>query len=197
MKVRKAVGVDKVPAAIIRLLATNAPEDLAKVFTTTLTGGIIPPEWKMARLVCLKKPDKTGASPGDYRPICTLPALSKTWEYVIKARIEDFLGPSGLHSRQYVFRRGKSTLDALHKLNEVVEDARRKNWICAVITFDVQNAFNTLPWEGVLEGCRNRNMPFYLQRLLRSYLSERAVVVDMEGGEDVVPIFAGVPQGPF
>lgn len=141
IKIKIAAGVDKVPAAIVRLLANNAPEDLAKVFTATLMCGI-PPEWKMARLVCFRKPNKTGASPGDYRPISILPALSKMWEYVIKARIEEFLGPTGLHPRQYGFRRDSlfETLDALHKLNEIVEDARQRNLLCAAVAFDIQNA---------------------------------------------------------
>lgn len=106
MKTKKAVGADKVPAAIVKILATDAPADLARVFSATLAYGKIPPEWKMARLVCLKKPGKTGAHPSDYRPICILQVISKAWGYIVKGRIEEFLGVNGLHPRQFGFRRG-------------------------------------------------------------------------------------------
>lgn len=194
LNIKKAAGVDKVPAAIVKVVASKVPEDLAEIFTATLTEGI-PTEWKTARLVCFKKPGKSGAQPGDYRPICILPAISKAWEYVIKARLEGFLGPRGLHPRQYGFRRGRSTLDALFKLNEVVDDAKKRNLVCAGITFDIKNAFNTLPWDVVLNECRARDMPLYLQRVVGNYLNGRAVVVEMDAGVKNVPIFAGVPQG--
>lgn len=90
MRLKKAPGVDKIPAAIIRILGVNAADNVAGVFTQTLNIGF-PPEWKRARLICFKKPNKAGMSPGDYRPISILPAISKLWEYVIKARIDEFL----------------------------------------------------------------------------------------------------------
>lgn len=194
IKIKKAAGVDKVPAAIVRILANKAPEDLSEVFTATLICGI-PREWKKARLVCIRKPNKLGTSPGDYRPISILPAISKMWEYVIKGRIEEFLGTTGLHTRQYGFRKGKSTLDALYKVNEIVEDARRRNLLCAAVAFDIKNAFNTLPWKAVLEECRVRSVPPYLQKVLKNYLSERTIVVDKQMGEVEIPVYAGVPQG--
>lgn len=76
-----------------------------------------------------------------------------------------------------------------------MEDAGQRNLLCAAVAFDIQNAFNTLPWEGVLDECRNRSLPLYLQKVLKSYLSERTIIVDKEMGAEVIPVYAGVPQG--
>lgn len=98
---------------------------------------------------------------------------------------------------QYGFVPGRSTEDAINQVLEVAENAatgpsHRKN-LCALVTLDVRNAFNTAPWVGIDQALRNKDIPLYLLRMLRSYLQGRVLLV----GPQKTPrkVKCGVPQG--
>lgn len=59
-----------------------------------------------------------------------------------------YSGSGGLHHEQYGFRKGKSTIDALEKLRGIVKGNKRK---VGVLTLDIQNAFNSAPWDAILD----------------------------------------------
>ncbi|CAI6351686.1 unnamed protein product [Macrosiphum euphorbiae] len=61
----------------------------------------------------------------------------------------------------------------------------------AMVSIDVANAFNTAPWEKIGEALRQKDVPFYLIKILRDYLRERRLQTDA-GNVDVT---CGVPQG--
>lgn len=67
----------------------------------------------------------------------------------------------------------------------------RKDY-CALITLDVENAFNTAPWAGIVEALRKRNTSEYLISLIQSYLTDRSLEVDEQ---TTIGVSCGVPQG--
>lgn len=60
------------------------------------------------------------------------------------------VGENGLNERQFGFRRGRSTVDAISAVMDVVNRAGsgplRKRELCTVAALDVANAFNTARW---------------------------------------------------
>ncbi|CAB0045376.1 unnamed protein product [Trichogramma brassicae] len=100
--------------------------------------------------------------PSSYRPLCMLDTAGKILERIICDRLEAFTErPGGLSERQYGFRKGRSTIDAIE---DVVSAAREaiagKRWYrgtkkyCAVVTLDVRNAFNSARWDNILAALR-------------------------------------------
>ncbi|CAB0039506.1 unnamed protein product [Trichogramma brassicae] len=127
---------------------------LAGVYDVSETG-VFPSGWKRQRLVLLPKPGKPPDEPSSYRPLCMLDTAGKILERIICDRLELFTErPGGLSERQYGFRKGRSTIDAIE---DVVSAAREaiagKRWYrgtkkyCAVVTLDVRNAFNSARWD--------------------------------------------------
>lgn len=193
----KAPGPDGIPDMVIREIARSRPDVVSKVFTMCFRDGYFPSEWKLAKLVLLRKANKPLEQPSSYRPICLLNTTGKFFERLIKCRLEKHLEEyGGLSDRQFGFRKGKSTVDAIARVMELVESVSsgplRKREICALVTLDVANAFNSADWTRISEALVRRHVPKYLVQIIHSYLSERILVYGKDARRDVV---AGVPQG--
>lgn len=64
------------------------------------------------------------------------------------------------------------------------------------ISLDIKNAFNSLPWNSIINKAKDKNLPEYLVYILRHYLFERKISYHCSDGlfreRDM---YAGVPQG--
>ncbi|CAB0040241.1 unnamed protein product [Trichogramma brassicae] len=113
----------------------RASRHLLAVYTTCLETGVFPSSWKRHRLVLLPKPGKPPDEPSSYRPLCMLDTAGKILERIMSDRLEAFTErPGGLSERQYGFRKGRSTIDAIE---DVISTAREaiagKRWYRVVL----------------------------------------------------------------
>jgi hypothetical protein len=67
--------------------------------------------------------------------------------------------------------------------------------VALAVSLDVTNAFNTIPWDGIMEALERYRVPPYLVRLIRSYLNDRWIAYTAKNGEEKRPVECGVPQG--
>ncbi|CAB0043202.1 unnamed protein product [Trichogramma brassicae] len=203
IKERSAPGPDGVPNMALKLAVATRPDIFLRVFTMCLETGVFPSGWKRQRLVLLPKPGKPPDEPSSYRPLCMLDTAGKILERIICDRLEAFTErPGGLSERQYGFRKGRSTIDAIQ---DVISTAREaiagKRWYrgtkeyCAVVTLDVRNAFNSARWDNTLAALRRLLVPDYLLRIIASYFSARVLDFTTDEGLESYKVTAGVPQG--
>lgn len=75
--------------------------------------GKIQKEWKMKRMVLLRKLGKDPLLPTSYSPITILSTLSEVWENTFKILMEKKLDQDLFYTNQYSFRRKRSTIDAV------------------------------------------------------------------------------------
>ncbi|KAL0266234.1 UNVERIFIED_CONTAM: hypothetical protein PYX00_008836 [Menopon gallinae] len=90
--------------------ASIIPHKLQRVMNANLSAGVYPREWKRARLVLVKKPEKQNGTPVPCRPVCTPNDVSKVYESILERRLTEFLEQQG--NRQYGLRRGRTAVDA-------------------------------------------------------------------------------------
>ncbi|KAL4100924.1 hypothetical protein QTP88_020949 [Uroleucon formosanum] len=64
-----------------------------------------------------------------------------------------------------------------------------------ILTLDIQNAFNSAPWDAILKAIYKKDIPNYLQRIIRSFLENRLLIYESGGIEEEVVVTCGVPQG--
>lgn len=65
-----------------------------------------------------------------------------------------------------------------------------------IVSLDISNAFNRIPWRVIREALRRKSFPTYLRRILDSYLSNRTIrYIDKNGRQLTRSMEAGVPQG--
>ena len=198
----KAPGLDGLMNEVIKLAARSDPQGVLAAYNCCLEKGIFPRQWKLARLVLLRKGNKPVSEPSSFRPICLLDGLGKIFERLILNRLEITTEASGgLSINQYGFRRGRSTADAIRRVHGVMEEANSGTWrtkrYCILVTLDVKNAFNSASWAKILEALRKLCVPEYLQAILGSYLRDRVVRYVPEDGSPATEkhMSCGVPQG--
>ncbi|CAB0031263.1 unnamed protein product [Trichogramma brassicae] len=194
IKERSAPGPDGIPNSALKIAIAARPDIFLRVYTTCLETGVFPPVWKRQRLVLIPKPGKPPDEPSSssYRPLCMLDTAGKILERIICDRLEAFTErPGGLSERQYGFRKGRSTIDAI---DDIVSTARYavagRRWhrgtkkYCAVVTLDVRNAFNSARWDNILAALRRLPVPDYLLRIIASYFSARVLDFTTDDGPE-------------
>jgi len=197
----KAGGPSGVPNEALKQLARMRPHTVLQVYNNCLKALHFPRQLKQAKLVLLHKgAGKPTDSPSSFRPICLLNTPGKLLERLILQRVETHLDARGGIRRapnQFGFRKGISTETAVECVLSVARRAAtcpgRRKELCVLVTLDVRNAFNSLGWPIIDEALRMKNIPEYLVRILRSWLSDRSLLVGEELAER--PVSCGVPQG--
>ncbi|CAB0036639.1 unnamed protein product, partial [Trichogramma brassicae] len=192
-----------IPNSALKVAIATRPDIFLLVYTTCLETGVFPSGWKRQRLVLLPKSGKPHDEPSSYRPLCMLDTAGKILERIICDRLEAFTErPGGLSERQYGFRKGRSTIDAIE---DVISTARNavagRRWFrgtkkyCAVVTLDVRNAFNSARWDIILAALHRLLVPDYLLRIIASYFSARVLDFTTDDGPESYEVTACVPQG--
>lgn len=87
------------------------------------TKAIFQTEWKTARLVLIRKENKPMDEPSSNRPLCMLNTSGKLFEKIIDSRIRNFLETNScLAPKLYGFLKERSTIDAVTRLREIVDE---------------------------------------------------------------------------
>lgn len=197
----KAPGPDGVPNEVLKTAVGAHPWYFKEVFNGCLRSACFPLEWKTARLVLLHKPGRPLDNPSAYRPLCMLDTMGKLFEKLLTQRLRDHLRRTGNQSEnQYGFKEGKSTLDAMAKLQTAIRNANGRtcayNRYVGMLTLDVQNAFSSASWTAIIKALERTDTPKYLQNVLGQYLSDRRIIVERsDGAPSVIEMSCGVPQG--
>ena len=99
---------------------------------------------KMARRNPLLETDDM-QTPKNYRPISLLSSLRKIFQKLLVKRLENFWGKCDvLNSKQYVFRKRKSTLNALIDVTETIWAKINKSLKTICPFLDLNKAFDTV-----------------------------------------------------
>ncbi|KAL4122766.1 hypothetical protein QTP88_015041 [Uroleucon formosanum] len=115
-----APGPDDIPNEAVKIIATLTPNVLESVYNKCLNKGVFPIWWKRARFVLLRKGDRPLEDPSSYRPLCLLDCLGKLFKKIIDNRLRRHLDETeGQDDRQFGFRKGRSTIDALNTLKTI------------------------------------------------------------------------------
>lgn len=200
IKNRKAAGPDGIPGEVVKAVATSCPQLLLNMYNICLNMGLFSARWKIARLVLVSKGKGDLLSPSSYRPLCMLDTTGKLLEKMLKKRLNTSIQEvGGLASRQFGFRKGCSTIDAVRVIIQEVERAERGNHhsrkIILLVTLDVKNAFNSARWVDILAALSVFNTPAYLLRIMEDYLKDRLLLYETVNGSRAKEITAGAAQG--
>ena len=126
----------------------------------------------------------------DSQSIDILDEVGKLFERIIATRLEAHMSERvpGWHDKQYGFRRGRSTVDAVRRVRSMAEDMVSRGGVALAVSLDVANAFNAIPWDRIVEALEHLEVPPYLVRVIRAYLSDRWVAYTGRNEEERKPI---------
>lgn len=193
-KNKKAPGLDLIQSEVLRYLQDSIAEEVCMIANCCLETGRFPTVWKRAELKILKKgEDRDPELAGSYRPICLLNNLGKVMERLVCNRLREHREMKGLHPNQFGFRPRRSTEDAINFLIEKVwqSDAR---YVMTVFV-DIAGAFDNLWWPALFRELREMQCPRDIYNVLRSYCSNRYVLMRCPERTIARRITKGCPQG--
>ena len=108
------------PVKIFKLLSKIISIPLCKLINFSFHTGTFPNSFKIARITPIFKKGNR-QNPNNYRPIASLPFISKIFERSMANKLFSFLKKfSILHPFQFGFQRNKSTCDAILHLTEFI-----------------------------------------------------------------------------
>ena len=110
----------------------------------------MPKQWKMAHVIpCYKK--KSKHDPNNYRPVSLLSIISKVMEALINKALWKYINKHRLISdKQFGFRAGHSTADALTYVTQTLHDARDKTHESRLICLNISRAFDRVWHKGLV-----------------------------------------------
>ena len=192
----KSTGIDGISSIMLKYTSVSVADSLHKLFNHSISTGMFPSDWKLARITPIPKGTNKSLLSG-YRPISVLPVVSKLIERHVKEVIEDYLkANSPISVRQWGFMSNRSTVSALIKVVEDWSSALDKGYEVCVVFFDVSKAFDTVPHSLLLAKLNKLGIDRYLLRWIKNYLTDRAQCVCVNGvSSPSLPVASGVPQG--
>ena len=129
-------SINTVPNFIIKKITHIIAPIIAKLTNKSVSRGVFPDALKVARVVPLLKAGKR-EDMSNYRPISTLPILSKVFEKAMNSRLYTFLTKYNiLNVEQFGFQKNKSTSDAALQLVNYTYSALNNRNSLITVMFD-------------------------------------------------------------
>ena len=184
------------PIHLFKLLSPIIAPPLTRIINECFKKAIFPNCLKVGRVIQIyKSGNKT--DPSNYRPITTLPYISKLIEKCLTSRLVAFFDKFSLLTEfQYGFRAGISTENAIsHFCNLVYENFNSKKYLTGVL-LDFRKTFDTISHDILLDKLQVYGVRGPPLQLIKSYLSNRKQFVSVnQVNSEVRPVNIGLPQG--
>ena len=194
----KTGGVSQIPASIYKLLAPLIINPLTTIINNCIESEVFPDCFKIGLITPVhKKGNKTFCE--NYRPISSLPILSKVFEKLLYKQLNTHLANHDLLSdRQYGFRKNHSSQQMILSLIEPWLKAFDSPSPCYIsaLSLDITKAFDSINHDYLIALLPTFGISIPSSMLLASYLANRKQIVKI-GSSFSSPalIQTGVPQG--
>ena len=141
---KKSGGYDNIDPNIIQHVIPQIANQLAHIFNSSFTMGIVPIKLKIAKVIPLYKSENPELFT-NYRPISILPCLSKILERLMYNRINNVVAEYNiLSNKQYGFRENYSTYMAMIDLVDKISSNIDHNNHNIGIFLYLSKAFDTI-----------------------------------------------------
>ena len=196
LSIDRAAGPDNIPAKLLKCVAPLIAPPLTFLINLSLKNGVIPSEWKEARVTPIHK----GGSKddiGNYRPISVIPILGKIIEKVAYDQLQTYLTDNNiLTNKQFGFRPKHSTQDALLNVTEKWFEFIDGGNVVGVVMIDLKKAFDTVNHKILIHKLKMCGFDDHTLKWFGDYLSNRTQSTCVNGFvSDKENIKCGVPQG--
>jgi hypothetical protein len=154
----------------------------------------MPEEWRTGLLIpLLKKGEPTQCS--NYRGIMLLNTTNKILTSIIRKRLTEHT-ETKLGEYQNGFRKGKSTIDAIHVMSQIIEKSYEYDIELHILFIDFKQAFDNINRHSLVEQMQQMKIPEKLIKLTKMTMDDsRARISTTECVTNEINIERGVRQG--
>ena len=144
LKAGKAVGLDNLPARLLKDAADTVAKPLTIILNASLQSGRVPDDWKAARVIPLFKKGKA-EDMDNYRPISILPVLSKILEGAVHRQLYHHLQQHNILSPyQCGLRKCHSTEFAALSFADTIRRGIGQGQLTGAVFIDLRKPFDTV-----------------------------------------------------
>ena len=192
----KATGPDQIHGQLLKELRDITAPILTKIFTTSLTTGTVPLDWKHANVHPIyKKGDRH--NPTNYRPVSLTSISCKLMEHIITSATMKHLETNNiLYNQQHGFRASRSCetqlISFIHELTQNSSNNKQTD----IIIMDFAKAFDKVPHTRLQYKLKYYGITGQTHTWITDFLTNRTQTVVLEGKHsDKISVTSGVPQG--
>lgn len=193
----KAPGHSNVPFEAIKALPIDAKKVLVDKINVVLTKGIIPNEWRTAKINLLAKDLTSSNLPNTYRPISLLDTSYKTLSAIIHSRLSKHIRDNWIiHKSQSGYMKGQSTANNIITLNNILEDAKQFNKQIHLLPIDLVKAYDKVQHWAIEAALINAGVDTKTTNLIMDMHRNTKAYINIEGHKGTsFDIRTGVRQG--
>ena len=192
----KATGLDKIPCKILKIAGDIISPSLTKIFNQSLSLGIFPDDWKVAKVnPTFKKGQRSDLQ--NYRPISIISGVAKVFEKAVFSQIYKYFNDYELLTNcQSGFRPQHSTQTALLETINSWAFNIDKGLVNGVIFIDLKKAFDTIDHGIIISKLAKYGFTQKPLTWFQSYLEARSQITYVNGYCSSSGLLrCGVPQG--
>jgi hypothetical protein len=182
---------------LLKISAYYICDSLCTLINTSLVTGIVPDDWKLARVTPIYKGDGDRLNETNYRPISVIGHIAKLAESEVKEQLVHYLVTNGLITKdQSAYLKHHSTTTCLHRVIYDWQEAINDGEIIGACFLDISKCFDSidhhlLKIKLTKYGITGTELDWFC-----SYLTGRKQVVRCNNvTSDSQAISIGVPQG--
>ena len=196
LKVGKAVGLDNIPARLLKDTAEAVAKPLKIIINASLQSGRVPDDSMAARVIPLFKKGKA-EDMDNYRPISILPVLSKIFEGAVHRQLYHHLRQHNILSPYHCgFRNCHSNEFAALSFTDTIHRGIDQGQLTGAVFIDLRKAFDTVDHGLLLDKLATVGVSGPEHEWFTGYLRNQTQVVEFHGvTSNPEGVSIGVPQG--
>lgn len=190
----KAPGKDNINMELIKHAGDSLHDIIYQIKVKIWREEKMPEEWEMGQIVTIhKKGDQQDCQ--NYRGITILNSAYKLLSTLIQKKLSTNARRS-IGQYQCGFVKGRSAVDAIHTLKQIMEKAHEHQINLEMLFVDFRQAFDTIHRGKLMKALKELEVNVKLRRLIRMTMQNtRATILTQKGESDQININRGVRQG--
>lgn len=193
MKNKKAPGPGNIPMELLKHATDALLEIIVCLFNKCLINGEkVPEDWNVAYISSIHKKGNRKLCK-NYRGISVTSSMGRLYGKILKERIEHQILEM---EEQSGFRAGRSCMDNIFVLRQVIEKRSARNWDTHLLFIDLEKAYDNVPLNKLMDtldaaGIGKR----YIRAINNIYEHTKGVIKLGKYLSDPFPITKGLRQG--
>ena len=194
LKTHKAVGPDDIANEQIKLGGQKLVSSIYNLIIKIWIAEKMPAEWEKGIIIpILKKGNPMLCT--NYRGITLLNSTYKILTTLLNNKVKQHT-EERIQEYQQGFRQGRSTVDAIHIIKQIIEKSYEHNIEIQLLFIDFKQAFDCLKRDAITKDMKRMKIPDKIIRLTQMTMDgSRAVINTRDGLSKEVEITRGVRQG--
>ncbi|GJR32479.1 retrovirus-related pol polyprotein LINE-1 [Tanacetum coccineum] len=189
----KAIGPDQIPIEAWRFLGDEGIMWLTCLFNKIFSSTKMPDEWRLSEVIPIYKNRGDAQICSNYRGIKLLGHTMKLWERVIERRLRR---ETNMSENQFGFMPGRSTIEAIHLLRNLMEKYRERQGDLHMAFLDLEKAYDSVSRELIWRTLIDKGTPRRYLRVIRGmYDGAKTRVRSSMGNTEFFPMEVGLHQG--